>query len=1039
MTPQKVFVVAIEPVIDAAGTTETHLFCAEPWATSPTDVPANTPVRPYLQNAGTFKQELFSGARVTGAIRPSFGNITLANPAPTIGSEGPFDAWLGYGLSGAKVTVRWGRIGDAYPSQWETVYIAYVAGAIIDTSSVTMRLRDRSYLFDAPLVTDGFDGSGGLEGSGSVPKMKQFVAGSAGFIPPVLVDPIKQIYFVQSTGDGGLRAGWVGDPNEVSLWDVFENGNEITRASTDYASEAELLSVAPASGEVKFYWGSDSTWVTGWKNGPVYFRLGTPPVGELRCYAAGFATDDDHARWGAAMGSFTLVALAMRAGVDRDSISTANVSVQMAMVDDDTPFIDVMSGACLAYESWFGFTRLDQFRDGYLCDPEDDGIWYGIDWAGAGMGAAPAAQPTTSVLTITPDNGKELRREPVNGMEAPVWKVNVKARKTWPCPVNSGASDTMRDYLTRDPWWATFQGVSDTTLTANPGAITATVDIPYADFPNVFSRRLFLERYFVLFGGRRDLFTVTVPLETASLAINLHDVVTLEWPRLGLGGGVKCRVVSIFIDCSAAVPSMRLGLWTGDIGEFTGTVSMVPPGGAGATPVPSYTQIGRQRLAPITQFCYGTVAGVGGGGFAGYQWAVLAAIRQTAYGIAQGWAEVGKVLASDAAASDQFGSAVAISRDGLTMAIGAPTEDNAGGGDAGAVYIFTRSGSTWTEEGKLLASDGAASARFGNAVALSSDGDTCAIGSNQDSNSGGAFAGSVYIFTRSGSTWTEQTRLQASDAAASDNFGVSVALSNDGNTCAVGADREDNAGGADAGAVYVFTRSGSTWTEEGKLLASDGAAGDLFGHGVALAGDGDTCAIGAYYDNSGAGTYSGSAYIFTRSGSTWTEEDKLVASDSASNDFFGVAVALSESGDTCAVGAYQDNHGGTTDAGSVYVFTRSASVWSEQARLEASDHTAYDWFGASVSLSSSGDTCAIGANGDDMGASSNVGSLYVFTRAGSTWSQQTKLTASDGAADDNLGTAIAISGDGAIVCVGSAADDNAGGTDAGAVYDYRLE
>jgi hypothetical protein len=633
MTPQKVFVVAIEPVIDAAGTTETHLFCAEPWATSPTDVPANTPVRPYLQNAGTFKQELFSGARVTGAIRPSFGNITLANPAPTIGSEGPFDAWLGYGLSGAKVTVRWGRIGDAYPSQWETVYIAYVAGAIIDTSSVTMRLRDRSYLFDAPLVTDGFDGSGGLEGSGSVPKMKQFVAGSAGFIPPVLVDPIKQIYFVQSTGDGGLRAGWVGDPNEVSLWDVFENGNEITRASTDYASEAELLSVAPASGEVKFYWGSDSTWVTGWKNGPVYFRLGTPPVGELRCYAAGFATDDDHARWGAAMGSFTLVALAMRAGVDRDSISTANVSVQMAMVDDDTPFIDVMSGACLAYESWFGFTRLDQFRDGYLCDPEDDGIWYGIDWAGAGMGAAPAAQPTTSVLTITPDNGKELRREPVNGMEAPVWKVNVKARKTWPCPVNSGASDTMRDYLTRDPWWATFQGVSDTTLTANPGAITATVDIPYADFPNVFSRRLFLERYFVLFGGRRDIFTVTVPLQADSLAINLHDVVTLEWPRLGLGGGVKCRVVSIFIDCSAAVPSMRLGLWTGDIGEFTGTVSMVPPGGVGATPVPSYVQIGRQRLANITQFAYGAVSGVGGG-FAGYARQILANITQSAYGAA---------------------------------------------------------------------------------------------------------------------------------------------------------------------------------------------------------------------------------------------------------------------------------------------------------------------------------------------------------------------------------------------------------------------
>lgn len=691
MTPHKAFVVAIEPVVDAAGTTETHLFCAAPWTTSPTDVPANTPVRPYLQNAGTFKQELFSGARVTGAIRPAFGNVTLANPAPTIGSTGPFDAWLGYGLSGAKVTVRWGVIGDAYPSQWETVYVAYVASAIVDTSSVTLRLRDRLYLMDAPVVTEGFSGSGGLEGGGSVPKPKQFVGGSAGFISPILVDPIKQVYYVQSTGDGGLRGSWAGDTSDISLWDVFENGVEITRAATDYASSADLLAVAPASGEVKFWWGSDSAWMTGWKNGPVYFRLGTPPVGELRCYANGYPNDDDHARWGSGLGTFTLASLALRAGVDRDSITSSNVSVQMAMVDDDTSFLDVMAGACLAYESWFGFTRLDTFRDGYLCDPEDDGIWYGIDWAGAGMGSAPAAQPTASVHTITPENGKDLRREPVNGMEAPVWKVTVKARKTWPCPVNSGASDTMRDYLTRDPWWATFQGVSDTCLVANPGAVAATVEIPYADFPNVFSRRLFLERYFVLFGGRRDLFTVTVPLGTDTLAINLHDVVTLDWPRLGLGGGVKCRVVSIFIDCSAAVPSMRLGLWAGDIGEFTGTVSMVPPGGGTAGPVPSYTQIGRQRLEPVTQFAYGTVSGVGGGGFTGYARQILAPVTQIAYGTAEG----GVPTETPVTFSDsQIGASMSLSNSDRTATLDSESAANASRGieydyaGAGGLYYW---------------------------------------------------------------------------------------------------------------------------------------------------------------------------------------------------------------------------------------------------------------------------------------------------------------------------------------------------------------
>lgn len=621
MIEQRVFVVEITPVIDGAGTTQTFLFCGEAWATGPTDVPAETAVQPYLKNAGTLKRELFSGARVTGAIKPGFGNIVLANPAPVEDEEGPFDSWLAYGLSGAKVTVRWGVIGDAYPSQWTDVYVAYVQAAYIDFSQVTLRLRDRLQLLDAPMVTATFDGSGGLEGSGSVPKPKQAVIRDAGFLPPILVDVVKQIYFVQSSGDGGMRAAGGG------LWDVFEGGVPITR-STDYASSAELLSTAPASGECRFWFGTDSVWMAGWKNGPVYLRLGTPPVGDIRVYPSGFPNDDDFARWGEPHGSFDLATLALRAGVDRDSVLTSNVAIRMALVDDDRPFLDVMSGACLQSQGWFGFDRLDRFRDGYLCDPEDDGVYYGIDWAGAGMGAAPTAQPTTSLMTFTRDNAKDLRREPVNGMESPVWKVSVNARQTWACPVNSGATDEMRDYLTRDPWWATFQGVSDTCLVAHPGAIAETVEIPYADFPNVFSRRLHLERYFVLFGGRRDVFTFTAPMTDETLALELHDVVTLQFPRLGLSAGKKYRIVSITLDCSTAVPSIRFGVWGGAVGDYTGTVSMVPPGyGGGATPV-SFTQLNRQRIGAWTQRAWGTVLGVGGG-YAAYGRQQIGAWTQT--------------------------------------------------------------------------------------------------------------------------------------------------------------------------------------------------------------------------------------------------------------------------------------------------------------------------------------------------------------------------------------------------------------------------
>ena len=152
-------------------------------------------------------------------------------------------------------------------------------------------------------------------------------------------------------------------------------------------------------------------------------------------------------------------------------------------------------------------------------------------------------------------------------------------------------------------------------------------------------------------------------------------------------------------------------------------------------------------------------------------------------------------------------------------------------------------------------------------------------------------------------------------------FGYSVSISGDGNTAIVGAFYDNNGKGINAGSAYIYTRSCSTWTQQSKLLASDGAAGDNFGNSVSISGDGNTAIIGAYYDDD-KGSDSGSAYIYTRSGSTWNQQAKVVASDGTSNDIFGYSVSISGDGNTVIVGAYGDDNVKGTNAGSAYIFAR---------------------------------------------------------------------------------------------------------------------
>lgn len=384
------------------------------------------------------------------------------------------------------------------------------------------------------------------------------------------------------------------------------------------------------------------------------------------------------------------------------------------------------------------------------------------------------------------------------------------------------------------------------------------------------------------------------------------------------------------------------------------------------------------------------------------------------------WTEQAQLTAAAGAGNDQFGSAVALFDD--TALVGAPAHDTAAGINAGFAPVFIRAGALWSEQAALSAGESAASDLFGFSVAVS--GESALVGARLDDTAAGNDGGSAHVFVRSGLAWILQASLLASDAAAGDRFGAAVALS--GDTAVVGAPWDDTISGSEAGSAYVFTRSGTVWTQQAKLTAADAAVGDEFGFSVALSGD--TAMIGARLDDLVAGSNAGSAYVFTRAGSMWSEQAKLVASFAAMSDQFGYSVALSA--DTALVAAPMDDTGAGSDAGSATVFTRSGTLWSEQTQLFAADATAGDWFGFAVALD--GDTALVGAPEDDTAGGSNAGSVYAFTRSGVLWSQQAKLTATDGWGSDEFGWALSLAGD--IALIGAPGDDHPGAGNAGSAY-----
>jgi hypothetical protein len=396
---------------------------------------------------------------------------------------------------------------------------------------------------------------------------------------------------------------------------------------------------------------------------------------------------------------------------------------------------------------------------------------------------------------------------------------------------------------------------------------------------------------------------------------------------------------------------------------------------------------------------------------------------------AQEWGGEFQLIASDGAAQDSFGGSVSISGD--TAIVGA-FEDAAPVALSGSAYVFVRSGPAgkpvWTEQQKLTASDAQAGDEFGWSVAIS--GDTAIVGAYLDDPPDGSVTnnhGSAYVFVRSGPSgqevWTQQAKLIASDGAAGDNFGWAVSIS--GDTAIVGALGDDAPGANGSGSAYVFVRSGAIWTQQQKLTASDGAINDGFGYSVSISGD--TAIVGAFHDDAPASD-SGSAYVFVRSGTVWTQQPRFTASDGAANDQFGISVSIS--GESAIVGAVSDASG----TGSAYVFVRSGGVWTQQQKLTASDGEIGHHFGNAVSLS--GESAIVGAENGETLTVGNSGAAYVFVRSGGVWQEQQKITASDGETNDHFGNSVSISGGSAIV--GAVVDDTPAGSESGSAYCYSL-
>ncbi|HEY5192618.1 MAG TPA: FG-GAP repeat protein [Solirubrobacteraceae bacterium] len=400
---------------------------------------------------------------------------------------------------------------------------------------------------------------------------------------------------------------------------------------------------------------------------------------------------------------------------------------------------------------------------------------------------------------------------------------------------------------------------------------------------------------------------------------------------------------------------------------------------------------------------------------------LMLAVSASASSGASAFVQQAKIQGDGGAFGGAESNSVALSSDGSTALVGAPEEE---GDEGGSVWVLTLSGSSWTVQAKLKMPGtwGVAGGGFGESVALSADGNTALIG---DGFQNGEY-GTAWVFTRSGTSWSEQEELTATEIGDEEQgrgrFGASVALSADGDIALIGGPRDQPE--TQQGAAWIYARSGSRWIKQGPMLKGGGelsAPGSSateagFGWSVALSSSGDTALVGAWRDHDATGA----AWVFTRSGSSWIQQGaRLSADDEVGQGEFGTRVALSSEGNTALIGGSTDNDG----VGAAWVFTRSGETWTQQgAKLTPSDEIGrgYGQFGWSVALDSDGDTALIGGSAD---GADETGAAWVFTRAGSTWTQQQKLTGEGELGGARFGRSVALSSSGATALIGGPEDD----------------
>lgn len=344
-------------------------------------------------------------------------------------------------------------------------------------------------------------------------------------------------------------------------------------------------------------------------------------------------------------------------------------------------------------------------------------------------------------------------------------------------------------------------------------------------------------------------------------------------------------------------------------------------------------------------------------------------------------APLAELIATDAWTGDDFGWSVAIS--GSTAVVGAPYANSY----TGAAYVFTDVAGTWTQQAELTAGDAVSGAQFGRSVAIS--GTTIVIGA-PDSYYG---IGSAYVFTETAGAWSEQDELAGWNMGAMSNVKFGYSVETTGTTVMVGADGY----AGQMGSVFVFTGSGGNWTDQQQLTASDGGPSDMFGW--SLAESGSTLLVSAVKANNDTGA----VYVFTDEAGTWSQEAELTASDAAANNYFGDKAAIE--GSRIVVGA----PGHDSEQGAAYVFTGSGSTWTQKAELTASDGGPNDCFGWAVGLS--GNTVLVGAEQTN----NDSGAAYVFKEVGSKWRQRTELTPGDGGSTDEFGYSASLSGRTAVI------------------------